>query len=158
MATLDTYESERHHIRPKGFDWTAPVPGDTSATAWKGIHPVDDLVHVFNPPQGFMQNCNVSPENMMPDSPFSEERYLTDIFNVGDWEVNNPRGIRTRQLLDNDDSVTREEAIAIVLDVHDIQAERWQKELRAAVDAEGGRFYEVAGIRSRCGSDSRLGR
>ncbi len=124
-------------VRPKGFDWTAPVPGDTSATAWKGIHPVDDLVHIFNPPQGYMQNCNVSPENMMPDSPFSEERYLTDIFNVGDWEVNNPRGIRTLQLLDNDDSITRDEAIAIVLDVHDIQAERWQNELRAAVDAEG---------------------
>ena len=131
-------------IRPKGYDWTAPVPGDTSATAWKGIHQIDDLIHVFNPPQGFMQNCNVSPENMMPDSSLREERYLSHIFNVGDWEVNNPRGIRTRQLLDNDDSVTREEAISIVLDVHDIQAERWQNELRAAVDAEGGERMQSA--------------
>lgn len=124
-------------IRPRGYDWTAPVPGDTSATAWKGIHPIDDLVHVFNPPQGFMQNCNVSPENMMPNSPFTADRYLTDIFNVGDWEINNPRGIRTRQLLENDESVTREKAIGIVMDVYDIHAERWQKELTAAVDAAG---------------------
>ncbi|MCA9010518.1 MAG: penicillin acylase family protein [Planctomycetaceae bacterium] len=124
-------------IRPKGYDWTAPVPGDTSATAWKGIHPIDDLIHVFNPPQGFMQNCNVSPENMMPDSPFSADRYLADIFNVADWEVNNPRGIRTRQLLENDDSVTRDEAIGIVMDVYDIHAERWQQELTTAVEAVG---------------------
>ncbi len=131
-------------IRPPGYDWTAPVPGHTSATAWKGIHPVDDLVHIFNPPQGFMQNCNVSPENMMPDSPFIEGRYLNQIFNVGDWEINNPRGIRTRQLLDNNESVTREDAIAIALDVHDILAELWQQELSTAVEAVGAEFMKQA--------------
>lgn len=124
-------------MRPKGYDWTSPVPGHTSATAWKGIHPVDDLIHIFNPPQGFMQNCNISPENMMPDSPFHKERYLSQIFNVGDWEINNPRGIRTRELLDHNDSVTREDAMAIALDVHDILAELWQNELKAAVESSG---------------------
>jgi len=122
-------------IRPHGYDWTSPVPGNTSATAWKGMHPVDDLVHIFNPPQGFMQNCNISPENMMPNSPFEEERYLRHIFNVADWEINNPRGIRTRQLLDLDDSITRDEAISIAMDVHDIHAERWQSELKFIMDS-----------------------
>lgn len=124
-------------IRPHGYDWTAPVPGHTSATAWKGIHPVDDLIHIFNPPQGYMQNCNISPENMMPDSPFQKDRYLSHLFNVADWEINNPRGIRTRQLLDHDDSITRDEAISIALDVHDILAELWQDELKAATTAVG---------------------
>ena len=125
-------------IRPHGYDWNAPVPGNTSATAWQGFHPKEDLVHIFNPPQGFMQNCNVSPSNMMPDSPFTESRYLPQIYNVFDWEINNPRGIRTRQLLDNDDSITRDDAIAIALDVHDIHASRWQKELQAMIDEVGG--------------------
>ncbi len=39
-------------IRPDGYDWSMPVPGTTSATAWKGIHPIDDLVHIFNPAAG----------------------------------------------------------------------------------------------------------
>ena len=124
-------------IRPHGYDWTAPIPGNTSATAWKGIHPVDDLVHVFNPPQGFMQNCNISPENMMPGSPFTQERYLSHIFNVADWEINNPRGIRARQLLDADDSITRDKAISIAMDVHDIHAERWQSELKNIMETAG---------------------
>jgi len=124
-------------IRPHGYDWTSPVPGDTSATAWKGIHPVDDLVHIFNPPQGFMQNCNISPTNMMPNSAFTKERYLPHIFNVADWEINNPRGIRTRQLLDADDSITRDEAISIAMDVHDIHAERWQSEIRNIMKTAG---------------------
>ncbi len=124
-------------IRPSGYDWTAPVPGHTSATAWKGIHHVDDLVHIINPPQGFMQNCNVTPEVMMPDSPLIRDRYLPHIFNAADWEKNNPRSIRARQLLDGDTSITREEAIAMALDVHDIQAERWQNELRSMVESAG---------------------
>lgn len=131
-------------IRPKGYDFTAPVPGHTSATAWKGIHHVDDLVHIINPPQGFMQNCNISPENMMPDSPFQEERYLPHIFNVGDWEINNPRGIRTRELLDNNESVTRDDAISIALDVYDILAEPWQNELRSAINATGDELMKDA--------------
>jgi len=125
-------------IRPEGYDWSRPVPGDTSKTAWQGVHPVDDLVHIINPPQGFMQNCNISPENMMPNSPFTPDKYRDYIFNVS-WDTDNPRGMRTRQLLDADDSVTREEAIAYTMDVKDYFAERWQAELKKAVDSVGKR-------------------
>jgi len=123
-------------IRPDGYDWNAPVPGHTSKTAWKGLHPIDDLVHVFNPACGFMQNCNISPENMMPNSPLTSDKYKNYIFNVS-WDTNNPRGIRTRKLLDADDSVTREEAIAYAMDVHDTFAKRWQRELGLAINSAG---------------------
>ena len=123
-------------IRDESYDWTRPVPGNTSKTAWKGIHPVEDLVHIFNPPQGYMQNCNISPINMMKDSPFTRDKYRDYIYHVS-WDTENPRSIRIRNLLDADRSVTREEAIAYSMDVFDVHAKRWQKELSLAVEAVG---------------------
>jgi acyl-homoserine lactone acylase PvdQ len=127
--------------RPDGYDWSAPVPGNTSKTAWKGLHPIDDLVHIFDPPQGYMQNCNISPQNMMVGSPLTPDKYKKHIYNVS-WDTNNPRSIRTVEILDADKSVTREDAIACAMDVHDIQAPRWQHELKSAVAAVGKNHSE----------------
>ena len=52
-------------IRAKGVDPSRPIPGNTSATEWQGIHPISDLVQIENPPCGWMQNCNCSPAAMM---------------------------------------------------------------------------------------------
>lgn len=123
-------------IRPEGYDWNAPVPGNTSATAWQGIHPIEDLVHIFNPPSGYMQNCNISPARMMVDSPMTRDKYKPYIFNVFEWE-RNPRGDRSTELLDEDSSVTADEAKAYAMDVYDLLAPRWQKGLKDAVAAVG---------------------
>ncbi len=123
-------------IRPAGYDWSAPVPGTTSATAWKGIHPIDDLVHIFNPPQGYMENCNISPENMMVGSSMTPNRYPSYIYNVS-WDDNNPRGTRITQLLNPDYCVTQDQAISFTTDVKDILAEMWQSTLHTAVAAAG---------------------
>ena len=119
-------------IRPAGHDWSRPVDGTTSATAWQGIHPQDDLVKIINPPQGYMQNCNISPANMMVDSPLTPDKYPEYIYNVS-WDSDNPRGRRTVELLANNDAVTAADAVAYTLDIHDGLAETWQAELRAAL-------------------------
>jgi len=121
-------------IRPEGYDWSRPVDGTTSATAWKGIHSQDDLVKIINPPQGYMQNCNISPANMMVDSPLTPEKYPEYIYNVS-WDSDNPRGRRTVELLSQNDAVTEADAISYVLDIHDGLAVRWQKQLQAALAA-----------------------
>jgi acyl-homoserine lactone acylase PvdQ len=123
-------------IRPDGYDWNAPVPGHTSKTAWKGIHPIEDLVHLFDPARGYMVNCNISPQSMLVDSPLTPDRWPNYIYNVS-WDTNNPRGRRTVELLEADSSVTRAEAIAYATDVYDLRAPQWQQELRAAVEAAG---------------------
>jgi acyl-homoserine-lactone acylase len=41
--------------------WQGVVPGDTSATLWRSVHPYDDLPRVFNPPSGWVQNANDPP-------------------------------------------------------------------------------------------------
>ena len=119
-------------IRPEGYDWSRPVDGTTSATAWKGIHAQDDLVKIINPPQGYMQNCNISPANMMVDSPLTPDKYPEYIYNVS-WDSDNPRGRRTIELLSQNDAVTEADAISYVLDIHDILAPRWQEELAAVL-------------------------
>ncbi|NIA12502.1 MAG: hypothetical protein GWP08_00380 [Nitrospiraceae bacterium] len=122
-------------IRPEGdYNWSAPVPGGIEATKWLGIHPIEDLVQIKNPPQGYFQNCNVSPAVMMRDSPLTEEKYARYpyLYNVT-WDQDSPRGKRLLQLLDADDSITKEEAMEYTLNIYDLLAEPWQKALREAV-------------------------
>lgn len=126
----------RTPIRPEGYDWSAPVPGHTTATKWLGITDIADLVQVKNPASGYMQNCNISPALMYPDSPMVPDKYPDYIYNVS-WDSMNPRGRRVLQLLGADDSVTEKEAIAFALDVYDLLAEPWQKALKAAIDTVG---------------------
>jgi acyl-homoserine lactone acylase PvdQ len=52
-----------NHIpkRDLKFDWTKPVDGSTSATNYLGLHSVEEGVHVYNPKNGWLQNCNSTP-------------------------------------------------------------------------------------------------
>jgi acyl-homoserine-lactone acylase len=48
-------------IRDTTYDWAKPVDGTTKATEWKGLHSVDASVHLYNPTNGWIQNCNSTP-------------------------------------------------------------------------------------------------
>ncbi len=120
-------------IRPDGYDWSLPVPGNTSATAWLGIHPMDDLVQIMDPVQGYLQNCNITPARMMKDSPLQPERYRPYIYNATADKPMNPRGRRALELLDADSAISKDKAMAIAFDVHDELAGPWQAALRAAI-------------------------
>src|SRR5579871_2407339 len=47
--------------RDSKYNWTKPVDGTISATEWKGLHTLDEIVHVYNPSTGWIQNCNSTP-------------------------------------------------------------------------------------------------
>ncbi len=117
------------------YDWAAPVPA-TAASVWKEIHPIADLVQIKNPESGYMQNCNISPQNMMKNSPMTPDKYIPYIYNVK-WDRNNPRSKRAVEMLDADDSITKEEAIAITMNVYDILAKPWQEALSGAIETAG---------------------
>ncbi len=55
-------------IRNDSFDWSKPVPGNTSASGWKGYHTLDELVHYVNPANGWIQNCNSTPYSALGDT------------------------------------------------------------------------------------------
>jgi acyl-homoserine lactone acylase PvdQ len=47
--------------RNTAYDWGKMVDGTTASTEWKGLHSVDETVHVYNPSIGWIQNCNSTP-------------------------------------------------------------------------------------------------
>ena len=47
--------------REPSFDWNAPLDGSNPATNWQGLHPLDELITVLNPPNGWIQNTNNTP-------------------------------------------------------------------------------------------------
>ncbi len=47
--------------RDSSKDWGVPQDGSSSTIDWKGLHSVDEIVHVYNPSSGWIQNCNSTP-------------------------------------------------------------------------------------------------
>jgi acyl-homoserine lactone acylase PvdQ len=147
--------------RPSGYNWSKPVDGSTSATEWKGLHPASDHIQVLNPPQGYMQNCNIPPDVMMIDSPFSPEKTLSYIYGYSSGHTNQ-RGARAVQLLNKDSSVTIKEALRYAVDVHPYGVERWLEVLKQ-IDTTGGNILRLnsdytAGIKDILSWDGELRR
>ena len=116
-------------VRPSGFDFSKPVPGDTSKSEWLGIHPMKDLVQVLNPTTGYLQNCNISPDAMARGLDLDLSAYPKYISNIGS-EPNNSRGRRAVELLESHPNLTVKEATAIIFDTHAEHSEKWQAALR----------------------------
>lgn len=47
--------------RDTTYNWNQPVDGSVKATEWKGYHTVDETIHLINPANGWLQNCNSTP-------------------------------------------------------------------------------------------------
>jgi len=128
-------------VRSTDFDWSKPVDGSLAAADWQGIHPSTDLLTLLNPPHGWMQNCNIPPDAMLPDGPFEPGSVPDYIFGsreygpISGWT--NQRGARAVELLSADDSVTVEEALTYAVDMHVYGADRWVDVLRNAHDQFG---------------------
>jgi acyl-homoserine-lactone acylase len=123
-------------IRPATYDFTKPVDGSTSRTEWLGIHSARDLIAVENPPQGYMQNCNVAPDVMMAGSPLTRDRNKPYMFNEPPGRTHQ-RGARAVELLQASNLVSPEKAIAIALDDYCYQYDRWTAALKQANDMFG---------------------
>jgi acyl-homoserine lactone acylase PvdQ len=128
-------------VRPAGYDYKRALPGNTSKAEWQGIHPFEDLVQLTNPPQGYMQNCNVCPQFLMKDCPLrpSPDRpYLFNGFNgfdKRDQAYDNPlhqRAAMCVDLLHGARRMTVEDAIEIALSPAVYGADLWQQRLRKA--------------------------
>jgi acyl-homoserine lactone acylase PvdQ len=122
-------------IRPEGAgapdDWSAPVDGTTSATEWLGIHPVEDLISLLNPPRGAMQNCNITPDVMLAGSPMRRSAYRDYLFNQPEW-LTHQRGSSAVAQLEARATWSVEDVLALAVDTSCYQADRWQRELQRA--------------------------
>lgn len=118
-------------IRAEGTDSSRPIPGHLSKNDWKGIHPAEDLVQVTNPPQGYMQNCNVSPFAMMKNSPMRLADYPAYVYGAPEMPAHQ-RAAMALEVLDRDSSFTVEEALDLAMNTEVYNADKWQARLNQA--------------------------
>lgn len=101
-------------MRAEGYDWSGTLPGDASETLWRAFWSFEKLPQVFNPPSGFVQNCNSSPFR----TTFGEGNPVPEQFPawLGIPEQMTNRALRLHELFGPDMSVTREEFYAYKFD------------------------------------------
>lgn len=131
-------------VRAKGTDPSLPISGNKSSNDWQGLHPMSDLVQITNPPQGYMQNCNISPGGLMKDSPLTPDRYAANPYIYND--ANRPNHQRAQMAVEllhalthSDSKMTLEQAIDVAFNTTVYQADRWQERIR-----KGWENYEEA--------------
>lgn len=83
-------------IRDTKYNWSEVVDGSTSATAWKGLHLVKDMVHAYNPINGWLQNCNSTPFSVAGKNSPIKANYPTYMAPDGE----NFRGVAANKLLE----------------------------------------------------------
>ncbi|HEV3137670.1 MAG TPA: penicillin acylase family protein, partial [Pirellulales bacterium] len=139
-------------IRPAGFDYKRAMPGNTSKAEWLGIHKFEDLVQILNPPQGYMQNCNVSPQFLMKDCPLkpsSQFPYLFNGFKDLAEAYDNPlhqRAAMCVDLLHDSKKMTIEDAIDVALSPAVHGADQWQDRLRKAWSGASAEVRQKEGL------------
>jgi acyl-homoserine-lactone acylase len=116
-------------IRPDGCDPARPMPGG-GGCEWQGIHPLADLPQIANPPAGYMQNCNVSPQWLFRGSPLAPDRYRRYLYNAAGPP--NPRASELLRVLEGARRVDARRALQIAFWTGVYQAELWRKRIRAA--------------------------
>ena len=101
-------------VRDKMYNWAKPVDGSTSSTEWKGLHSLEDIVHVINPSTGWIQNCNSTPFTVSGTSSPKKEDYPPYMAPDGE----NYRGINASRLLDSGKNFTLDKIIATGYDTY----------------------------------------
>lgn len=118
--------------RPSGVEWRKALDGNTSRTAWLGIHPFEDLVQIENPPTGYMQNNNTGPDRMFDGSTLTADRYPGYIYNDTPGRINS-RGRRVLEVLSGAVRFTVDDATQLALDEGWVDTGAWKDVLRRAL-------------------------
>ena len=93
--------------RDPKYDWSKPVDGSISATEWKGYHPVNESVHMYNPENGWLQNCNSTPFTVAGKYSPKKKDYATYLAPDGE----NFRGINAVRVLSEENKYTIDKVI-----------------------------------------------
>lgn len=96
-------------IRDPKFDWSLPVDGTTKATEWKGLHAVDEMIHIYNPASGFIQNCNSTPFTAAGSSSPDKKNFPAYMSLDGQ----NARALNAAKLLSDASAITLDKIIRI---------------------------------------------
>ena len=95
--------------RNAAFNWGKPVDGSIAATEWNGLHTLNEMVHVYNPATGFIQNCNSTPFTVSGTSSPKQKDYPAYMAPDGE----NFRGVNAAKLLAEAKELTIDKMITI---------------------------------------------
>jgi len=101
-------------VRDKNYNWNKPVDGTTAVTEWKGLHTVDEIIHVYNPINGWLQNCNSTPFTVAGINSPKKENYPTYMAPDGE----NFRGINAVRVLAKEKNYTIDKVITAGYDTY----------------------------------------
>ncbi len=82
-------------VRDTSFDWNSPLDGSNPATEWRGLHTVDEIIHLVNPQNGWIQNTNNWPFTAAGEFSPRAEEYPPYMANNSE----NPRGVHAVRVL-----------------------------------------------------------
>lgn len=94
-------------VRDTAFDYSLPLDGTISATDWKGNHKLYEIVHVYNPKTGWIQNCNSTPFTVAGESSPKKENY--PLYMAPDGQ--NSRAVNAIRLLEKAKDITIDKMI-----------------------------------------------
>lgn len=100
--------------RDTSFDWSQQVDGSIKSTEWKGLHTVNESVHIYNPINGWLQNCNSTPFTVAGINSPKKENY--PVYMAPDGE--NFRGINAVRVLSSENNYTIDKVIAAGYDTY----------------------------------------
>ena len=92
--------------RDPKYNWKKILPGESKRTIWYDYVPYDQLPQVFNPFEGFFQNCNSSPY-LATGSKVDASQALPDWTGIETHQTN--RALRSLETFGVDPSISREE-------------------------------------------------
>jgi acyl-homoserine-lactone acylase len=101
-------------IRDTKYNWGKVVDGSTSKTEWKGLHPVEETVHSYNPVNGWLQNCNSTPFTVAGENSPNKSNYRPYMAPDGE----NFRGINAVRVLYKEKNYTIDKVIATGYDTY----------------------------------------
>ena len=100
--------------RDPKYDWKKILPGESKQTLWYEYVPYERLPQVYDPLEGFFQNCNSSPY-LATGSRVDASRPLPDWTGIEKHQTN--RALRSLETFGVDPSITREEFFKYKFDV-----------------------------------------
>jgi len=99
-------------VRSTDFDWSNPVAGSDPETDWRGLHEVDEMIHILNPENGWIQNCNSTP--FTASGEYSPQKNKFPAYMAPDKE--NARGIHAVMVLNGQKDFTLDILLAKAYD------------------------------------------
>jgi len=93
--------------RDRNLDWGKAVDGTTPATEWNGLHTLDEIVHIYNPASGWIQNCNSTPFTASGSSSPRKDDYPSYMAPDGE----NFRGVNAVRVLSRENRFTLDKII-----------------------------------------------